>query len=122
VGRRRAFAAGAALAAFSLIATLNLINPDEIIARVNISRAVEGKEFDAKYASSLSADAVPALVHALPRLAEDERCVVADRILDRWSPPETSDWRVWNAARARAWIAVRRASPRLERMACPPDS
>lgn len=120
-GRRRFFAAGAVLAGFSLVLTLDLMNPDEMVARVNISRALEGKEFDANHASSLSADAVPALVQALPRLEEDDRCVLAARLLERWSPPETADWRVWNAGRARAWTAVGRATARLERTACPPE-
>lgn len=118
-GRRRFFATGALLAAFCLVAALNLINPDAVVARVNTSRAVEGEEFDALYVSSLSADAVPTLLDALPRLEEDEGCVVAARLLERWSPPATIDWRAWNAARARAWRSIERATVRLERSACP---
>ncbi|NIR43334.1 MAG: DUF4173 domain-containing protein [Gemmatimonadetes bacterium] len=121
-GRRRFFATGALLAAFSLVGALNLINADEIIARVNTTRAIEGKEFDARYASSLSADAVPVLLSALPRLEEEHRCIVAARLLERWSPPTATDWRTWNVARGRAWRSVRRASDRLERSACSAES
>lgn len=60
-GQRDHFAFGAMVAGFLLIAVLHLLNPDALIARTNLARARAGRIFDARYASNLSADAVPEL-------------------------------------------------------------
>ena len=117
-GQRRPFAPGAALAGLSLILALNFLNPDALIARVNVQRALAGAPFDAAYATSLSADAVPTLVSGLPSLRQEERCLAAAGILRRWSPVAEADWRTWNLGRARAWRIVREAEADLSRMAC----
>jgi hypothetical protein len=46
------------------------MNPDALIARTNIERARYGEELDAYYLSTLSADATPVLVEALPRIGD----------------------------------------------------
>jgi hypothetical protein len=117
-GQRRPFAPGAALAGLSLILALNFLNPDALISRVNAQRAFAGAAFDAAYATSLSADAVPELVSALPNLRQEERCLAAAVILKRWSPVAESDWRTWNLGRARAWRIVGEAQDDLARLAC----
>ncbi len=61
-GRRR-FAFGALVASLALVVALDLINPDALIARTNLTRAAAGvgQPLDAEYlAWTLSADAVPA--------------------------------------------------------------
>jgi hypothetical protein len=50
----------AAIAGFSL--TLSLLNVDRFIVDRNVTRSIEGEPFDAGYLSSLSSDAVPAMV------------------------------------------------------------
>jgi hypothetical protein len=65
-GRPRPFASGALAAGLAVVLSLNILNPDALIARVNVARAVAGADFDAAYAASLSGDAVPVLVSALP--------------------------------------------------------
>ena len=107
------------VAGFILIAALHVLNPDALIARVNVARALEGRRFDAWYAGSLSADAVPTLVTALPSLKQQGRCMLSARILDRWSLGEASDWRTWNYARSRALEAVQQNGTQLRAMACP---
>jgi hypothetical protein len=117
-GRRRPFVMGAVLAGLLLVAGLNTLNPDALITRVNTERAAEGAEFDPYYASSLSGDAVTPLLAALPRLTWQDRCIVASRLLARWSEPAPTDWRSWNRGRVTAWRAVREATAHLEGMRC----
>ncbi len=119
-GRPERFAFGALAAGFLVLGALDVLNPDGLIARVNAARVREGKAFDAEYAASLSADAVPALVAALPRLGPAERCVVARVALAVWTKPSDLDWRTWSVGRARAWSAVRRSEAELRASLCQP--
>jgi hypothetical protein len=66
-GRRRSFALGALLAGVLVVAVLNVVNPDALIARVNIDRHVQGGvELDTAYLGrGLSLDAVPVVVDRL---------------------------------------------------------
>lgn len=120
--RRQPFATGALLAGLLTILALNILNPDALIARVNTQRAVAGAAFDATYSPSLSADAVPVLVSALPRLSAQDRCRVATRILERWASPDEPDWRTWNLGKAHAWKIVGAARADLSAMACEPSA
>ncbi len=63
------------------VVVLSLINPEARVVDVNISRAVRGLPFDAKYHAGLSADAVPALLRGAHRLSpvDCESLVVAMR-------------------------------------------
>ncbi|HZG53310.1 MAG TPA: DUF4173 domain-containing protein, partial [Pyrinomonadaceae bacterium] len=118
---RRRFACGALVAAFVTVALLHFVNPDAYIVRANAEHARAGRSFDAAYAASLSADAVPALVSALPSLGRDERCYAARALSRRWTeraPGE--DWRAWNFARSRAWRTVASHRESLSEAACPP--
>ena len=65
-GRRQRFAGGALVAGYMLVVVLHVMNPNALIAKVNTARALSGQRFDARYAASLGADAVPSLVAALP--------------------------------------------------------
>jgi hypothetical protein len=112
-GQPRRFAFGALVQGFAVLAGLHLLNPDAFIVRTNLARSPVHRPFDAKYAASLSADAVPVLLAALPRLDAREQCRAADRLLRRWLPDTGGDWRTWNLARARARRAVRQHEARL---------
>jgi len=112
--RREAFAFGALIAGFLLIAVLHLINPNQLIARVNIARALSGRRFDADYTGKLGADAVPTLVDALHALNRIDRCRVANGIL---LGHHNDDWRAWNWSRARAAEAIRSNLDDLHRAA-----
>lgn len=106
-GCRQRFACGALVAAFLTVGLLHLLNPDAYIVRANTAHARAGRAFDAAYAASLSADAVPALVSALPSLSRDERCLVTRELSQRWTRSVfDEDWRAWNLARSRAWRSV----------------
>ena len=103
-GSRERFAFGALMQAFAVLAGLHVLNPSAFIVRHNLSRPTDSHPFDARYATTLGADAVPALVEALPRLDSNDRCLVVTRLLDRWVDGEhaQADWRTWNWSRSRA--------------------
>jgi len=106
-GARARFAFGALVQGMALLAGLHLLNPDAFITRMNAGRTAVGTPFDAVYvAGELSADAVPALLDALPRLGTAERREAAKRLLARWGGTSTRDWRSWNwsVSRARALV------------------
>ena len=101
-GYRERFAFGALVAGFLLLAGLHVLNPDALIVRTNVALAQGGRRFDASYAIGLSADVVPALVAALPKLSPAERSEAAACILAKWFPPTYPDWRAWSWSRREA--------------------
>lgn len=116
-GRRERFAFGAVTAAVETVVLLHVANPDALIVRVNAARDEAVVRFDALYATSLSGDAVPALLKRLPAVPADHRCPVATRLLRDWSGAD-EDWRAWSLGRSRAVSAVRARRAELEGM-CP---
>jgi hypothetical protein len=126
-GRRERFAFPALVSGFALVMSLLVANPDGWIARTNLARAgvttggalsatAQHRPIDAAYLGSLSADAVPVLLEALPRAEPLARCHLAQRLLDRWGRDPEPDWRSWNLSVARARRAVRAEIPRLQGM------
>ena len=121
-GRREAFAFGALVSGLGTVAVLFAINPDAVIARTNVARMASASapvRFDVAYATSLSADAVPVLVDALPALPHDVQCPLAQRLLRRWSAAEHRSIRSWNWSVARASDAVREHEAQLRSMLGP---
>jgi hypothetical protein len=114
-GRRSRFAIGAVAAAFLTVLVLLVINPDDLIARTNIARAVEGKEMDVKYLASLSLDAVPALVNGFQALDEKNRNAVAQNLLKRKQRIATRDWRSWSWSSVAALHALEAHEEELRR-------
>ena len=104
-GRRAEFAFGAFVAGYLLTLGLHALNPDALVVRINVERAQAGARFDAGYAASLSADAVPALVAALPDLSPADRYPIQQR-LERRGSYTSADWRTWSLSRAAAEAAV----------------
>lgn len=123
-GARARFAFGALVQGLAVLAGLHLVNPDALISRVNVSHAARtAAAFDAAYAAGrLSADAVPALLDALPRLDPPARSAVATRLIARWGAPSTRDWRSWNWSDHHARSLVLARALELRRLALPaPD-
>lgn len=136
-GRRERFAFPTFVSGFAFVALLLAVNPDVRIARTNLERAGaattatdrSGEGVDARYLASLSADAVPTLMDALPALPPQPRCVLARGLLERWGPDGTRepDWRSWNWPESRAREQVGREAEALRATvvgagedACPP--
>jgi hypothetical protein len=122
-GQRARFVPGAVLAALVALLTLNLVNPDASIARVNLGRAVQGASLDKEYLGRLSADAIPTIVDRAMQLEVSERCVLLRQLETRWgaelagSGPSSA----WNLARLKAqrsvgpaWEAARSCAPPVE--------
>jgi len=101
-GRRDRFAFGALVSGLVMLGALHILNPDGFIARTNLNRAADGRAFDAMYVASLSADAVPVLLEALPHLPEQERQRLIARLRTRWERTDADGWHSWNWGRARA--------------------
>lgn len=75
-GARGRFAWGALWAAVVVLGATNLLNPDAFIASTNIGLMRQGRDFDVYYNTSLSADAVPTILAAMPEMPVDDRCEV----------------------------------------------
>jgi hypothetical protein len=114
--RRRRFAPGALVAGYVALTGLNIVNPDALIVRVNLSR-VTSQPFDARYAASLSSDAVPTLMDRLSRLDPQTRCQIEIALRKRWSGdlydglyPLEIDWRSLNWSRLTEQRVARRVA------------
>ena len=121
-GRRDRFAFGALASGLATLALLFVINPDAIVARTNVTRMASADapvRFDVAYATSLSADAVPVLMDALPALPPEVQCPLARHMLRRWPPDRDRTIRNWNWSMARASDAVRMHEKRLRLMLGP---
>jgi hypothetical protein len=100
--RHRAFMPGAFAVGLAAVAALNVVNPDALIARVNLERHLdEGKRLDSGYIGSLSADATPAVLARLDELDPDARSYLRYELAG-----DSRGWRTWNWARARAGDAL----------------
>ena len=92
------------------VALLNVAGPEALVVRVNVSRAVAGRPFDVAYHARLSADALPALLAAAPRLAAGECEALGTALAEHWEKRAADrvgreDWRGLDLplARALAW-------------------
>lgn len=99
------FPAGAVAAGFLLLAGLNAVNPDAIIARVNMDRAAAGAKLDDAYLGRLSTDAVPVLAGRWTALEPDVQCAIWLRV--RRAETRQAGWRAWTWSTWRAVRAVR---------------
>jgi hypothetical protein len=95
-GRRHLFATGAVALGFAATLLLNVLDPDALIARTNVTRP----QADVSYLASLSDDAVPTLLARLPQLEPALRRPLARALLERTAAHES--WLSWNRSRSRA--------------------
>jgi hypothetical protein len=118
-GQRERFVCGALVASFLVLGGLHVLNPDDYIVRVNAQRALEGKTFDARYASWLSADAVPALADAMPSMRHENRCIIANSFLERLRNDKTNDFRSWSLSRSKAKQVLHEQRTKIQSFGCP---
>jgi hypothetical protein len=95
-GRRHLFATGAVVLGFAATLSLNVLDPDALIARTNVERP----RADVAYLTGLSDDALPTLLALLPRLDPDLRRPLARALLARTNERESP--LSWNLSRRRA--------------------
>jgi len=138
----RPFVGGAVLSGMAFLFALNLVDPDAIVASVNVSRAeraAPGTEptLDLEHLAALNgrgvAIAVDAVIHAdagntvasTPNTPAARRCLAAKTLLERWGPTSRAraesqhrgGWRYWNYDDAAAFRAVDAHSAELQRLA-----
>jgi hypothetical protein len=109
-GRPRPFALGAIVLGFAATLALNVLNPDALIVRTNLSRP----QVDAAYLARLSDDAVPTLLQRLPTLERPLQRSLAQALLAR---DAHHDFVGWNASRARAGSLLASHHDELVRLA-----
>jgi hypothetical protein len=146
-GNGARFVSGTIVSGLLVLATMNVMSPDVLVARIDIARASgtgsdARRHLDREYLASLSGDAVPLVVQATlapvrsgargaARVeSERQRCRAAVRLLEDWGAGSSaassrrweSAWRTWNAGQARGLRAVRDGAPALRALAqrgCP---
>jgi hypothetical protein len=126
----RPFAVGVALSAMSTLFTLNALDVDAFVARVNVARAShtlrpDAERLDVQYLAELSGGAVPYAVDAVLAShmnvsvdADAQLCVASRRLIERFGPTRAyrgggpvdvdGQWRFWNSDDARAKRVVSR--------------
>lgn len=106
-GKRSLLPYSMAVSAFVVLIAFNALNPDALVARVNLARMATDGKFDPRYTLTLSADALPELLKALPAMEERTRSDLATRLLLQYAgDPSGQDLRTWNASRAEARALV----------------
>jgi hypothetical protein len=112
-GRADLFAPTTLVATVVWVALLNIVNLEAMVVRTNVARAQRGESFDVAYHAKLSADALPALLDAAPRMMPVDCQALSDALKKRWSERLADkqeggiDWRSRSVplAAARAWHA-----------------
>lgn len=102
----------AVVAGLVLLFTLNAVNPEAVVARHNLDRAQHTGRLDAGYLAELSADAVPSMVDALPRLETQHRGLLLAAICSGGDPL---------ARGGLAYNHALQAAEAARRQACGPD-
>jgi Domain of unknown function (DUF4153) len=116
-GRTRAFAAMTVIAGFLTLFGLNAINPDVLVARVNLGRAGDAQALDYVYLARLSGDATPTVVQALNAAAPSpEACKAVRSLRLRWVRMQNASWNL-GARRGRESV-VDHLSPTVVRRLC----
>lgn len=114
-GARQYFAWGALWSAFFVLGATHFLNPDEFIVKTNIALMQQGREFDARYNSSLSDDAIPTLTKSFAILNENDQKVVLERLAERFCHrSEETDTRSWNISRWNASKSLESVGPAAE--------
>ncbi len=117
--RPRAFAVICLFALLGFGISLSLLNVDAFIVRQNVERFQKGEELDIPLLTSLSTDAISALVAEYRSPAADQAtrehlaatlsCILSET-RSRSSDPS---WRAWNLSEARARALLRSVEPEL---------
>ncbi len=106
-GARKHFAWGALWAAFVILGATHVLNPDAFIIKTNIALMQQGRDFDAYYNFSLSADAIPEALAVLPQLSLEQQCSAKVWLHITYRQlGETRDLRSLNVSRKIAWHAL----------------
>lgn len=106
------FAPGAAALGVASVLILNAINPDGLIAKVNLERARVTGDLDVAYLNSLSLDAAPTIAAALPRARATHREALEESLAAMDRRLAQRDWRSWTLSEQVAERAIDRSRER----------
>jgi hypothetical protein len=122
-GKRNLLPFAMIVSGYVVLIGLNAVNPDALVARINITRlSIDGK-CDTKYSFHLSADAVPVFLGAMSGLDTVKRSDLAEGLLQRYAASTgEQDVRTWNASRATAASLVREREVELRAYVLPRDT
>jgi hypothetical protein len=119
--RERYFAFAVVIASLGFVVSLSLFNVDASIVRHNVLRATQGKHFNVNHLTSLSTDAVPALVDefldsSLPASTHEGigAALLCYLHSDTISSGSTQDWGSFNLSRWEATKALNEVRVHLE--------
>lgn len=107
--RPQRFAFGALILLLAGVFTMNVANPEGIVAHANTSRRVG--PVDISYLARLSGDAVPVLIEALPMLRPEDRARLETALAERKTQLARENWRSWSIGRAQAMSALEAEIP-----------
>jgi hypothetical protein len=92
-GWSRPFAAMTMVSGFVTLFLLNAINPDQLVARVNLGRSPVEHGIDYVYLARLSGDATPMVVQALKTAKPSATsCVAVKSLRAKWPSLEDASW------------------------------
>jgi hypothetical protein len=95
----------AMLSGFATLFALNAVNPDSLVARVNLGRSAADREVDFTYLARLSGDAQSQVVTALTSAAPSlESCTAARTLRTKWLNRDEATWNL-GARRGRASVS-----------------
>jgi hypothetical protein len=95
------FPGAAAAAGLALLFALNIVNPEALVVRLNVSQSSANHLLDRDYLAGLSADALPDLFQALPRISPPQQSELR-RQLCQHSPSPDGGWAGYNFAQEEA--------------------
>ncbi len=105
--QREKFAFGAFVSGILVVIGLHAMNPDALIAKVNLNRVASGHNVDTDYLASLSSDADVALADGLDKLDVAPRAKIAEKLKQSLEIESKQDWRSWSVSRSISLAALK---------------
>ncbi len=118
-GQNQRFAWGTLWMALIVVAGLHVLSPDDFIVRHNIKLMEQGRQFDARYNSKLSDDAVPILSEATEKMSFENQCIVKQELLRNFNREEPIGLLTFNWSRQMATFEMAGYSSSSETNSCP---
>ena len=97
----RGFPGAAAVAGLALLCALNIVNPEALVVRLNLTQSTATHLLDPDYLAGLSADALPDLFQALPRVSPRQQNELRRQLCQRQKSRD-GGWAGYNLAQQAA--------------------
>ncbi len=93
------FVRGSALAGVVMVLCLNVLNPDAVIMKINLDRAMQGLTYNGDTLKYLQSDAIPVAMEAFPDLRPKEQQLILEGLKNYREEHNLEGWRDWNYAK-----------------------